>query len=41
MTRLMIAGIDFRTGFQSHPISGWLFYCPLTRGGKDREHDRR
>ncbi len=25
-------GIDFHTGFQSHPIPGWLFYCPLTRG---------
>lgn len=36
MTHLTIAGIDFRTGFQSHPIPGRLFYCPLTRGGKER-----
>lgn len=26
----------FHAGFQSHPIPGWLFYCPLTRGGKER-----
>lgn len=25
-------GIDYHTGFQSHPIPGWLFYLPLTRG---------
>ena len=24
------AGIDFHTGFQSHPIPGWLFYLPPT-----------
>ena len=26
----------FTQVFQSHPIPGWLFYCPLTRGGKER-----
>ena len=26
------AGIDFHTSFQSHPISGWLFYLPLDLG---------
>ena len=25
-------GIDFHTSFQSHPTSGWLFYCPLIWG---------
>lgn len=28
--------IDFRTSFQGHPTSGWLFYLPLTWGGKER-----
>lgn len=27
-----MARIDFRISFQSHPISGWLFYLPLTWG---------
>ena len=33
------AGIDFHTGFQSHPIPGWLFYCPVTWGGKENVMD--
>lgn len=29
-------GIDFHTSFQSHPISGWLFYLPLDLGAGRR-----